>query len=261
MSKYRLYVDEVGNSDLGSSDNENHRFLSLTGIAIELDYVSKVLYPDLESLKKKYFGSHPDDPVILHRKELVRKKPPFTVLKEKKIEDDFNNEFLALLEKWEFTILSVIIDKKEHNDNYNKSWKYDPYHYCQEILVERYKLFLSIKNAKGDIMFESRGGKEDMRLKKSFTALVSNGTHFLTSEELTSYLTSKQLKIKPKSANVSGLQIADLIAHPIRRWCFKHFFDNQDSQTTFGDKIIEKVEPKLFSYNGRVKGYGVKKLP
>gem|GEM_PF-2254388 len=39
MMKYRIYIDEVGNSDLGSSDNPNHRFLSLTGIIFELEYI------------------------------------------------------------------------------------------------------------------------------------------------------------------------------------------------------------------------------
>ncbi len=32
MTKYRIYIDEVGNPDLGSSDDPNHRFLSLTGV-------------------------------------------------------------------------------------------------------------------------------------------------------------------------------------------------------------------------------------
>jgi hypothetical protein len=32
--KYRLYIDEVGNPDLGASADPNHRFLSLTGVAI-----------------------------------------------------------------------------------------------------------------------------------------------------------------------------------------------------------------------------------
>ena len=53
--KYRLYVDEVGNPDLKSSEHEEHRFLCLTGVAFELDYVAKVLYPELERIKKKYF--------------------------------------------------------------------------------------------------------------------------------------------------------------------------------------------------------------
>ena len=261
MSKYRLYVDEVGNSDLGSSNNENHRFLSLTGVAINLEYVMNTIYPELESLKTKFFNSHPDEPIILHRKELVRKKPPFSSLQIPEIENEFNSDLLSLLNKWTFTIFTVIIDKKEHNVNYNNTWKYDPYHYCQEVLVERFKLFLSINEAKGDIMFESRGGKEDMRLKKSFSTLITNGTHFITPNELCMVLTSKQLKIKPKRANIAGLQIADLIAHPLRRWCFKNFFDNHEKHSTFGDKIIEISEPKIFKYNGRIKGYGMKKLP
>ena len=69
--KYRMYIDEVGNSDLESSDNPNHRFLSLTGVIISLDYVRDILFPEMERLKEKHFGSHPDDPIILHRKESI----------------------------------------------------------------------------------------------------------------------------------------------------------------------------------------------
>jgi hypothetical protein len=32
MTKHRIYIDEVGNPDLESSDDPNHRFLSLTGV-------------------------------------------------------------------------------------------------------------------------------------------------------------------------------------------------------------------------------------
>ena len=36
--KYRIYIDEVGNPDLESCDDPNHRFLSLTGVIVALDY-------------------------------------------------------------------------------------------------------------------------------------------------------------------------------------------------------------------------------
>jgi hypothetical protein len=73
-----MYVDEVGNSDLASSENPLHRFLSLTGIIIDLNYVSCILYPQMERLKSEYFDSHPDDPVIFHRKDLLdRPLAPF----------------------------------------------------------------------------------------------------------------------------------------------------------------------------------------
>ncbi len=57
-----MYVDEVGNADLGSSDDPNHRYLSLTGVVIALDHVESVVHPQMEALKATYFGSHPDDP-------------------------------------------------------------------------------------------------------------------------------------------------------------------------------------------------------
>jgi len=35
--KYTMYIDEVGNSDLASSENPLHRFLSLTGVIVDED--------------------------------------------------------------------------------------------------------------------------------------------------------------------------------------------------------------------------------
>ena len=67
LTEYRMYVDEVGNADLRSSDDPNHRFLSLTGVVLELGHVESVVHPQMEALKSAYFGSHPDDPVILVR--------------------------------------------------------------------------------------------------------------------------------------------------------------------------------------------------
>lgn len=236
--KCRLYIDEVGNPDLGSSNKDDHRFLCLAGVIFDLKYVNDILNPQIEVLKRKYFGSHPDDPVIFHRKELLYKKPPFSVLKDPKIEKQFNEELLKKLKEWEYTVIAVTIDKREHVERYS-TWRYDPYHYCQEVLIERYRLFLDIEDKIGDVMFESRGGKEDRRLKDSFRRITTSGTNHLSSEQILAHLTSKELKIKPKSANISGLQVADLIAHPARRWFFKNVFDNTEDKLTFGDEIIK----------------------
>ncbi|MCF8378616.1 MAG: DUF3800 domain-containing protein [Bacteroidales bacterium] len=95
--KYRIYVDEVGNSDLASSENSNHRYLCLTGVIVELDYVRSTLYPQIEQLKAKYFNYHPDEPIIFHRKELLRKKPPFSALVDAEVEKAFNSELIEKL--------------------------------------------------------------------------------------------------------------------------------------------------------------------
>ena len=90
--KYRLYIDEVGNSDLDASPDPNHRYLSLSGVAFDLAYVQDTLAAELEALKTHYFRSHPDDPVILHRKELVNRRYPFHSLNNRETEAEFNTE-------------------------------------------------------------------------------------------------------------------------------------------------------------------------
>lgn len=47
MPKYRLYIDESGNFDMKNSDNQNHRFLSLTGVIISLTYVEERTHPEM----------------------------------------------------------------------------------------------------------------------------------------------------------------------------------------------------------------------
>lgn len=103
---FRMYVDEVGNSDLGSSDDPNHRYLSLTGVICELSTVERELHDKLEGLKARFFDSHPDDPIILHRKELVNKKHPFDALRDPVVEEAFNREFLSLLEAIDYSVIT-----------------------------------------------------------------------------------------------------------------------------------------------------------
>ncbi len=213
--KFRIYIDEVGNPDLESSDDPNHRFLSLTGVILDLEHVEQCVHPQLESLKKKYFAHHPDDPVIFHRSEMVNCLPPFHSLKDATTRERFDGELLELLKTWEYTVISVCLDKKKHRETYTV-WRYDPYHYCLMILLERFVFFLNRRNGHGDAMAESRGGKEDLRLKASFLRLFEHGTDYVGPEQFQAALTSKQLKVKQKANNVSGLQLADLLAHPSR---------------------------------------------
>ena len=146
--KYRLYVDEVGNPDLESSDNPNHRFLSLTGVILELGYVQDVVHPQVEALKAKYFHSHPDEPLIFHRKELLNAKPPFEALRDFEVRRQFDDELFVHLRKWDYVVISVCIDKKKHKETYS-TWRYDPYHYCLAVLLERFVFFLQRVNAQG----------------------------------------------------------------------------------------------------------------
>jgi len=261
VMKYLLYVDEFGNSDLKASTNPNHRYLSLTGVIMELAYVRTTVFPAIEALKTRYFDSHPDDPLILHRKELVNKRYPFNRLRDPHVEQDFNRDLLGLLREMDYWVITTVIDKLEHQRRYTV-WRYDPYHYCLAVLVERYVRWLEKENAVGDVLAESRGGKEDRRLKDSFARLYEKGTDYMRAEKLEAYLTSKQLKVKPKSNNIAGLQIADLIAHPsFKATQARHH--NRPLPDNFGGKIAAILENDKYqrSPSGRIDGWGRKWLP
>ncbi len=259
--KYRLYVDEVGNSDLNASENPNHRYLSLSGVIMELEYVRTTVFPAVESLKERYFNSHPDEPLILHRKELVNRRYPFNRLRDPQIEQQFNNDLLTLLRDLEYTVITTVVDKLEYKRRYTV-WRYDPYHYGMAVLAERYIFWLEQMNATGDVMAESRGGKEDRRLKDSFAQLYEKGTDYVQPDKFAKCLTSKQLKVKPKSNNVTGLQIADLVAHPSFK-ATQARRDNKPLAENFGGIIAEILEKDKYhrSYRGRINGWGRKWLP
>jgi hypothetical protein len=112
---------------------------------------------------------------------------------------------------------------------------------------------------KGDVMAESRGGKEDIRLKKSFRTLCDSGTYYIKPDIFANHLTSKELKVKQKSNNIAGLQIADLIAHPSRR---EILLENNliiDNRNIFGDKITQILAGKYYRNEDKI--FGKKLLP
>ena len=251
--KYRIYIDEVGNPDLESSDNPNHRFLSLTGVIIALDHVDKVIYPEMEALKKKYFLSHPDDPVIFHRKEMVNARGAFESLKDAEIKRLFDDELTSALADWDYVVVSVCIDKKAHREQY-AAWRYDPYHYCLAVLLERYVFFLNRHDSDGDVMAESRGGKEDRRLKNSFARLWEKGTYYVEPAQFQRRLTSKQLKVRQKANNVSGLQLADLLAHPSRNEILAENGLRAEPLPPFAQRVIEILQDKYYQRSGKIHG-------
>ena len=255
--KYRLYVDEVGNSDLDASSDPNHRYLSLTGVILELTYVQKTLFPQLEALKVRFFGSHPDEPICLHRKELVNRRPPFAALRNPEVEKVFNASLIHLLSTLDYTVITVVIDKLEHKQRY-QVWRFDPYHYALTVLVERFITWLREHSAVGDVMAESRGGNEDRRLKDSFERICEQGTEYVRPDEFARWLTSKQLKVKAKNNNIAGLQIA----HPsfkatVARHAGHALPDN------FGGEIAKILEDHKYyrTYRGKIEGWERKWLP
>lgn len=111
--------------------------------------------------------------------------------------------------------ITVCLDKKAHRERH-ATWQYDPYHYHLAVLVERFVYFLDRRRAHGDVIAESRGGKEDRRLKESFRRLCEKGSDYVSAEQMQEALASREIKMKQKANNIGGLHLADLDAHPSR---------------------------------------------
>ncbi len=112
-------------------------------------------------------------------------------------------------------------------------------------------------------MVESRGGREDEKLKDSYRGLHKNGTDNIPAERWQERLSSCELKVKPKSANIAGLQLADLIAHPSCREILLDYKLIADDRDIFGDKICTVLRDSKYlrSRTGQIQDYGKKLLP
>ena len=205
----------MGDAGLRHVGDLQHRFLSLTGVIAESDYVRDRIHPELEDIKKRYFDSHPDEPVVLHRKELVNATWPFHALRDSETRAAFDAEMLVLIRDWDYRVLTVCLDKKAFVA-VGIDTTHDPYNYCFTILVELFCNWLNRCQSKGDVMVETRGSNEDKKLKEHFRSMWTDGTARVAAERLQISLTSREVKTNAKDKNISGLQLADLIAHPSR---------------------------------------------
>jgi hypothetical protein len=210
-----MYIDEVGSADQGVSNDPNHRYLSLTGVIVELAATRVQLRPEFERLKLKYFSGDPDRLVVFHRSEIIKGENAFTVLKSPAVREAFNKDLLAVMDAVQFVVVTAVIDKVDHQAKYGR-WAAHPYHYCLEILLERFVRWLEDPaiRSRGDLMAESRGKKEDWSLKEAYRALYSEGTSFINPTRIAARITSRELKLEKKHTNVAGLQLVDLVAHP-----------------------------------------------
>ena len=113
--------------------------------------------------------------------------------------------------------------------------------------------FLDRRRGRGDVLAESRGGKEDTRLKESFAGLVAKRSSIASAELAAGALTSDHLKVKPKSANVAGLHLADIITHPSHNE-IRSEHSRDVTIAPFAAKVIDALPAKYDRRGDRVFG-------
>lgn len=260
----RMFVDENGNYNLREDlSNDSNRYLCLTGVVMRND-AHNTLTRELNALKIKYFGSKD---IVLHRREIISAKPPFESLKDDTIRREYNSDILRIIAELRYGVISIVIDKKALVDKYTLLRAQDPYALALEYLMQRYQYWMQDYSQKhgaimGDILAESRGGRED-RITKDTYRLIYEGKGYIGLKDTTKYYSSKEIKLQKKKANVAGLQLVDLLSHPARRYILlQNHLAHNIKPTSFEQTVVEVlVKEKFRRHQGKIDGFGAVFFP
>ena len=116
-------------------------------------------------------------------------------------------EFLRTLRAQVFT---VVIDKHTYGAKHPTETP-DPYHYALQVILSRIRGYLHLNGAQADVFAESRGRREDARLRAEYRYIRTHYGPYLTPEQYRAAFPDEELMIRRKEHNVLGLQIADLL--------------------------------------------------
>jgi hypothetical protein len=267
---FRLYIDESGDHvcrDRARLGEERHRYLCVVGCW----FVQRPDYLDfrtsLEMLKQDKFGGVPDPidptPVVLHREDMVQHRGPFWRLRDDAFRRDWNAALLSVLSDAKFTVFGTVIDKQSLTAQYVRP--FDPYHVALSFLLQRYCGYLLRFGGVGDIVAESRGAKEDERLQRAFGQIMESGDVFgqRHSEFYADAMATNAVMFRRKHENVAGLQLADLLAHPLRRYALLKSAQTAQRPTAFENDMFGVITRKFNRRvsDGRALGYGWNVFP
>ena len=255
--RYRLYIDESGDHTYNQIAELQHRYLALLGVWFMQGDDYNAFANDLERFKESLFGQRPDNPVVLHRSDIINRKGAFGILCDEENRNRFDTGLLEVISRARFKMICVILDKQTHQKQYVSP--FHPYHYCLATMLERYSGWLLYKSAVGDVMAESRGGEEDLQLKQAYRRVYESGSIHFSHDKHQRALTSKDIKIQPKRANIAGLQLADVLAYPVKQAKLVEKGLIPDPGDVFGKKVYGAVQAKFNrnEFRGIVEGDGV----
>jgi hypothetical protein len=195
--------------------------------------------------------------VILHREDIINRRGAFWRLRDPQVAGAFDADLLDLIARAKFKVVAVVIDKLRLRERYTTPGH--PYHLALGFLLQRYCGYLNHINRFGDVLAEARGKKEDLLLRDSYSWVYHRGTWgLMAAQAFQRALTSEQLKLKPKGANVAGLQLADLLGHPIKQATLAENGVEVPYPSAFASGMLAVAEAKFnrHLYKGTIEGYG-----
>ena len=240
---YFLFLDELYTSNLNEFrkkdkkeifEKENHWHFGLAGAILPASSLYD-LYSKSRKIKNKFYPQK--DNLIFHYTDTLNKKDDFSDLA---VDDKKYNAYISSLShlviNTDFKYVSCYIDKHELIKKYgifDKEGKvikiqkigsnlfprsqfinYNLYLLCLKHLIINFFKFITNKRcpARGIIVAEARGSKEDSELRKAFHKLYYDGISSVRPTDLRHIILD--LFIVPKEQNYIGTQLTDMIIYP-----------------------------------------------
>lgn len=243
FSDYVVYVDESGDHSLTSVNPQNPVFV-LAFCVIEKSAYYNTVVPAVQKLKFDFWGH---DCVILHSHDIRKARGDFNILLNAVTRAAFIERMNQMMSGLPFTVIASAIDKQRHLRRYANPA--NPYEIALAFCVERLQHWLRERgqiDKTTHVIVERRGATEDAKLELEFRRIIDG-------QNAIGRIDNLAIRFMDKRHNSTGLQLADLVAHPVGR----HVINPQQPNRAF-----DLIEPKLRrGPNGRVFGYGLKIFP
>ncbi len=205
FSDYVVYVDESGDHSLAHLDPDYPVFVLALCVFHKRHYVEKII-PAVEKLKFNYFGH---DSVVLHEHEIRKQKGEFAFLSHKPTRTEFMDRLSSIMEASNFILMACVVDKARLGRN--EGTGSNPYHIALGICLEVLREFLAEKGQdqlQTHVVVECRGKKEDAELELEFRRICDG-------ENSGNLQLPFNVIFADKKTNLTGLQLADLVARPV----------------------------------------------
>jgi hypothetical protein len=243
FSDYIVYADESGDRSLTSINPQYPVFVLAFCVVHKPTYIDSIV-PAFQRLKFDFWGH---DSVVLHSHEIRKEHGDFNILRNVETRATFLDRLNGVIETANFMIIAAIIDKVRHVEKYTKPA--DPYEIALAFCMERLQRYLINRDQAGrttHVQVECRGKAEDARLELEFRRICDG-------KNAIGKMPNLDIRFMDKKHNSMGLQLADLVAHPIGRHAI-----NPDQP----NRAYNLLEPKFRrGPAGRVKGFGLKFFP
>lgn len=244
---YRLYIDESGDHTYRLLDDDDRRFLGITGVLVRKDIYDPEVLQSLDQLKRTHLSYDPDSPPVLVRSDIVKRKGTFGRFRERPLREAWATDVLAFFRELQCQIFTVVMDKKAHHERFGSA-SFDPYRYSLNVLLSRVRGFLHNKGATADVMAESRGKTEDQALRDEYRTLWTRGSDWLTDKDVQMAFPNPDLTMMRKDQNVAGLQMADLLAYGLKKEVLERHSKPTGPISAFTRRLNATVAPCINKY-------------